>query len=412
MQLTDRAIRALKPANKPYKKTDSNGLYLEIMPGGAKVWRFKFRLNGKESRVTLGRWPDMGAHEAREKSIESRRVLSTGKNPARLKQMEKMTAIVTAASTVRAVGCDWFEKHKKSVVPRHAVDTRRMLDKWVFPFVGDVPVSELTAPMVLVYIRELEKKTVPFNVEQALQKLNQIMKHATLCGMVNFNPVSDLSGLLPARKQNKRPAMPLHMIPEFFTRLENSDASWQTKAALNILPYIFVRPGELCGALWDEFDFKAALWRIPAERMKMKNEHIVPLSKQVIHLLQSLPGYNRNKKTWFSPDRNNKKYLFPSAAKQGFLSVCTLSTYMNKLGYKGIACPHGFRATASTTLNENGFSADAIERQLAHSEQNKVRAAYNRTEYLDERREMMQWWSDFIDGKAEPANVVKLRRRA
>ncbi|HEA0251140.1 TPA: tyrosine-type recombinase/integrase [Salmonella enterica] len=411
MQLTDRTIRGLKPADKPYKKSDSNGLYLEVMPGGSKVWRFKFRFNGKENRLTLGRWPDMGAHDARNKVAEVRKTLSDGKNPAHIKKMEKHAARIAATNTVFAMGEDWFNKQKNKIVSGTAKNVRNILNKWLYPFVGDIPVNEINAPLVLSFVRELENKTTAGNVTKAFQAFSQIMRYSMLCGMADYNPLSGLGGILPAKNYKNLPAMPLSRLPEFFSRLEASPATWQTKGALSILPHVFVRPGELCGAVWGEFNFKSSLWCVPAERMKMKNDHIIPLSKQVIDLLQSLPTYYASKTTRFISG-NNKDYLFPGRSGKGHLSLATLALCMNNLGYKGIACPHGFRAMASTTLNENGFSADAIERQLAHSEQNKVRAAYNRTEYLDERREMMQWWSDFIDGTAAPENVVKLRRRA
>ncbi|WP_422840877.1 tyrosine-type recombinase/integrase [Aeromonas veronii] len=258
-----------------------------------------------------------------------------------------------------------------------------------FPDLGLVPVTELTAPMILEALRKVEKRGATETAGRILQRISAIMRYAIQTGRASYNPAQDLKGALKATKQEHRPALPRSELPEFFRRLEAEPLNPATRLALHLLMLTMTRPGEVRFARWDEFDMERAEWRIPAARMKMRTEHLVPLSRQALAVLDELRQLT-----------GHCELLFPSERKlTNPMSENTLSYAMGRMGYKGIATPHGFRALASTTLNEEGFDPDVIERQLAHAERNKVRAAYHRAEYLDDRRKLLQWLADFYDSQ-------------
>lgn len=399
MPLTVAAIRNAKPKDKPYKMADAAGLYLLVQPNSAKYWRLKYRINGKEKVLALGVFPEVKLADAREKRDVARKLIADGIDPIEQKREQKRLAKIRAENSFEKIAREWHEHQKGRWADHHAARVIKSLEKEIFPLFGDQPVNEIKAPIILDAIRRIEKRGALDIASRALQRVSAVYRFAILTGRAEHNPAADFTGVLKTRKVKHRAALSQAELPEFLEKLEQYDGQTLTKLALSLVVLTFVRSNELRGAHWDEFDLDNAIWRIPAERMKMQAEHLVPLSKQTIQIIEKIqPISGRN--TLVFPGSNNKRKP---------ISENTMLYAMYRMGYRGRATVHGFRATASTILNESGFAADAIERQLAHVEQNKIRAAYHRSEYLEERKRMMQWWADYLDGLATGANVVPLR---
>ncbi|MCG9027376.1 tyrosine-type recombinase/integrase [Laribacter hongkongensis] len=392
MRLTDKTIRSAKPQDKPYKLADGGGLYLEVSPAGNKVWRMKYRVGGKEKKLTIGAYPGVSLFDAREAAMKAKRALSDGSDPAREKQAAMRAARLAEINTFEAVSREWQRLKVRTLTPIVSARLLAEMEKDVFPQIGKRPVSALTPGEVLDCVRRVEKRS-PYMAANTLQRIRAVMRYAVQLGLAANNPASELTGVVHVPRAQKRPALSRGEIREFFQRTVETGMYYLTQDAFRLLMLTFVRPGELCGAKWCEFDMVRAEWRIPPERMKMREAHVVPLSRQALAVLERLQERRRQ-----SP------YVFPSvSAKAGHLWVGTLSRAMIYSGFQDKATPHGFRALASTVLNEEGFPPDVIERQLAHAERNKVRAAYHRAEYMADRRRMMQWWADFIDRQVAAA---------
>lgn len=402
MPLTETAIRNAKPAEKTVRLFDGGGLYLEISPRGGKWWRLKYRQDGKEKRISLGVYPDVGLKLARERRDEARKQIAQGQDPSDVKRAEKAQAKAQAENSFEKVAREWHEKQKGRWVPDHAGRVLGSLEKDIFPEIGGQPVDAITPPTVLATIRKIEKRGVKDYPSRVLQRVHAVFRYAVQTGRATMNPAADLSGALKSHKVEHRAALSRADLPEFIDKLEKYEGQPLTRLALKLALLTFVRTKELRGARWEEFDLERAEWRIPAERMKMRAEHIVPLSKQAIAVLEELRELTGKHELVFPGQSNLKRPM----------SENTMLYAMYRMGYHKQATVHGFRATASTILNESGFTPDAIERQLAHAERNKVRAAYHRAEYLEERRRMMQWWADYLEGGVFGANVTSIHRTA
>lgn len=400
MALTDTKIRQSKPKDKLYKLSDGAGLFLQIQPSGAKYWRLAYRYGGKQKTLALGVYPDISLSEAREKRVEARKVLEKGIDPANVmsKRVRKRREVTNTENSFEAIAREWHEHQKGGWSDSHAARVLNSLEKEAFPDLGSIPIQDLTAPMVLAVLRKIERRGALEVASRVLQRCNAVFRFAIQTGRVERNPVTDLQGALKTKKVVHRAALGREDLPEFLAKLETYDGNLLTRLALKLVLLTFVRSGELRGAKWKEFDIERAEWRIPAERMKMRNPHIVPLSQQAIDVLTDLQPITGNRDLVFPSERTWKKPM----------SENTLLYAMYRMGYHQLATVHGFRATASTILNESGFKSDVIERQLAHAERNKVRAAYHRSEYLEERRRMMQWWADFLDGIRTNENIVPI----
>ncbi|MCW3479547.1 tyrosine-type recombinase/integrase [Neisseriaceae bacterium JH1-16] len=387
MPLTDLAIRQAKPLDKSYHMPDGGSLFLEVTPAGGKRWLFRYRFAGKPGKLALGKYPAVTLAEAREKAAQARRQLDEGLNPGHEKKVAKATAKTAAANAFEIIAREWHAKELPRWSEDHAARVLESLEADAFSALGRIPVADLAAPLILETVRKIEKRGAVDTAGRVLQRISAIMRYAIQTGRAEYNPAADLSGALRAAKVEHRPAMPRSELPEFYRRLEAEPLLFPTRIAMHLLILTFVRPGELRAARWDEFNIERAEWRIPAERMKMRAPHLVPLSRQALALLEEL-----------RPLTGRSALLFPAQTDHDKpMSENTLSYALGRMGYKGTATPHGFRALASTVLNEEGFDPDVIERQLAHAERNKVRAAYHRAEYLEERRRMMQWWADFLE---------------
>lgn len=387
MALTDIAVRNAKAKDKPYKLNDSSGLYLYITVKNTKYWRLKYRYAGKEKLLSLGVYPIIGLSEARVKALEAKQQLTNNIDPSQFKKELKQKHLVEISNSFEVVANEWHHSRLEKWKPKHAVNILRRLKNDIFPALGHKSISEIKAPELLRVLRIIESRGAIDIAHRTLQICGQIFRYGIVTGRNDRDIAADLKGALKTRKQENYSRLEEQELPEFLEKLENYDGDLQTKLALKLTLLTFVRTGEARGARWEEFDFDKKEWRIPATRMKMGEAHIVPLSIQAITVLKDLQLIT-----------GNKEYLFPNRNRPiTFISENTMLYALYRLGYHSRATVHGFRATASTILNENGFKPDVIERQLAHSERNKVRASYNHAQYLPERREMMQWWGNYLD---------------
>lgn len=397
MPLSDTAARQAKFNGKPQKLTDEKGLFLLVNQSG-KYWRLKYRHGGKEKVLALGVYPEVSLKEARAKRDDARRLIAEGVDPGLARKQSKVANRLASENSFEALAREWHQSQLARWSPSHATRVIESLEVDAFPNLGLVPVAELTAPMMLDALRKVEARGASETAGRVLQRIGAIMRYAIQTGRASYNPAQDLKGALKAAKQEHHPALPRSELPEFYRRLAVEPLAPATRPAFHLLMLTMTRPSEVRLARWDEFDLERAEWRIPAERMKMRAPHIVPLSRQALAVLDELRPLTGQCELLFPNERNLNKPM----------SAGTLSNAMGRMGYKGIACPHGFRALASTTLNEEGFNPDVIERQLAHAERNKVRAAYHRAEYLDDRRKLLQWLADFYEsqqgGNVRPVN--------
>lgn len=389
--LSDAKARNAKPKSRPYKMSDGEGLFLLVMPSGSKYWRLKYFLAGKEKGLALGVYPEVSLADARERRAQARKLLAAGKDPGQAKQDAKRSDAVKAQNTFEAVGREWLEKNKHRWAPITTEVKLGRMEQHLFPKLGSRPIADIDAPEVLSVVRLVEDKGTLDTARRVMQICGNVFMYAIATARASRNPVPDLKGALKAPVSRHYTYLKAGDLPEFLGKLETYDGSVQTKLALKLLLLVFVRTNELRGARWDEIDWEKSEWRIPAERMKMRQEHIVPLSRQAITVLRELQKL-----------RFNSPFVFPNQQTPSkTMSENTILYALYRMGYHSRATGHGFRSTASTILNEHGYRADVIERQLAHSEQNSVRAAYNHAEYLPERRKMMQWWADYLDKAAK-----------
>lgn len=387
--LTDAACRNAKynSAGAGNKLADGGGLYLELMPSGAKKWRLKFRHHGKENRLTFGDYPAVTLAMAREKRSEAKKQIAAGEDPAACRDSARLEAQVRSSNVFELVANEWYETKKDGWSESHAARVRKQLDRELGPALGSRPIAEITAPELLAVIRKIEARGALETASKTLQTCGQVFRYAIVTGRAERDVAADLRGALQARPVKNMTRISEAELPELLGKIDTYSGDPQTRFALQILSLTFVRTKELRFAEWVEFDLQKAEWRIPATKMKSGVLHIVPLSVQVVaHLkaLQALTGARR--------------WLFPNTSKPAQpMSENTVLYALYRMGYHSRMTGHGFRGLASTILNENGFNRDWIERQLAHTEQDSVRSAYNHAEYLAERRLMMQWYSDHLD---------------
>ncbi len=387
MPLTDIAIRTTKPKDKAYKLYDGGGLFLSIQTNGGKWWRYEYRFAGKRKLLALGVYPDVSLADARESHAQARKVLAAGNDPSEVKKEAKRLLVMKADNNVEAIAREWHEHHLHEWAPHYARDVINRLETHIFPKLGNRPIADITATEMLSVLKVIEKSGALDMAQRMMQTCGQLFRYAITTGRANHNPVTDLRGALKTPVVKHHAHLKADELPEYLERLEAYDGEIATKLALKMLLLTFVRTTELRGAEWAEVNFDKAEWRIPASRMKMKDPHIVPLSKQAIKILKELQKHS-----------GNRQFVFPQQYKPSkCMSENTMLFALYRMGYHSRTTGHGFRATASTILNEHGYPPDVIERQLAHCERNKVRAAYNHAQYLPERRKMMQWWADYID---------------
>jgi len=391
ISLSDAKAKNAKPKSRPYKLSDGEGLFLLVMPNGSKYWRLKYFVAKKEKLLALGVYPEVTLSDARDRRAQARKVLAAGLDPGVEKKAAKELAVRKANDTFEWIAREWHEKRLHEWSASTARVALMRLEKYVFPKLGHRPVADITPPEVLDMLRVVEAQGTLETTRRLMQLCGKIFMYAIATGRAIRNPVPDLRGALKVPVVKHYSFLNATELPDFLARLEAYDGEPQTQLALRLLLLTFVRNRELRGAKWDEIDWKKAEWRIPAERMKMNELHIVPLAKQALAVLRELQHHSGHRQFVF-PNRQNPRKC---------MSENTILYALYRMGYHSRATGHGFRSTASTILNEQGFRADVIERQLAHSERDNVRAAYNHAQYLPERREMMQWWADYLEKTAK-----------
>ena len=403
MKLTDATIKNLKPEDKPKKYSDGGGLYLHVYPTGSKLWQMAYRFNGKGKTLSFGAYPAIGLKDARDKREDAKKLLANGVDPGEHKKAVQAAIHAESQNTFEVIAREWYNKQEKIWAKSHAVTVIAKLTNYVFPLLGSKPINTITAPALLEVIRRIEAKGTIETAHRTMQVCGQVFRYAIATGRTERNITADLRGALtPIKSGNFASITDPKEIGHLLRDIDNYNGNIVIKAALRLMPYVFVRSGELRGAEWTEIDFDKAEWRIPASRMKMKVEHIVPLSNQAVEILKELRPYT-----------SHSKYIFPSLrAKTLYISDVALLNALRQMGYdKETMTIHGFRHMASTRLNNHGYNGDWIEMQLAHSERNKSRKAYNQAEYLSMRRRMMQEYADYLDRlKADRNNkVIPLR---
>lgn len=382
--LTDTQIRNAKPAAKNLKLFDGGGLFLFITPSGGKLWRLKYRFGGKEKLLTLGAYPQISLAEARQKKIEARDQIAHDIDPGETKKTEEAADHITFAK----IAAEWLG-YKKSArfSGSHSQRVWRSLEVDVLPSLGQLQISEISTKDIAEVIRKIESRDIRETAARILQRITSILQFAARDGLITHNAARELRGMVETRKVEHMLAMGRDELPEFLRRLDTANVYPPTRLALRIVLLTLTRTQEIRGARWEEFDLDRNVWTIPASRMKMRAEHQVPLSPQAKEVLEELRLFSGREKYCFPGHHNPSKMMSENAMLYALW----------RMGYRGKATVHGFRATGSTILNESGFNPDAIERQLAHAERNKIRAAYHRSEYMEERHIMMNWWADYLD---------------
>lgn len=388
-RLTDKAIQAAKPKAKAYRLYDEGGLMLLVRPSGTKVWQYPYKFDDSYNIHTIGQYggtaDKVGTADARKKRDEVKALLKQGIDPNKHKKETYQHKVSESSNTFEAAARDWYSK--QNLAAKHGKNVLARLEKDVFGVIGWKPISEVSVRDIMAILKRIEERGAPDVAKRISQYCSAIFEHAIVQGLCDMNPALGRAKYIQGNKIKNRDHLSEKQLPAFLKRLNDpADQTYMT-LAVKLLTLTFVRPGELLGAKWEEFDEKNKLWVIPASRMKMGREHIVPLSKQALAAISALKKINGHSALLF-PGRSGKKPISDVALIR---SVKTLTNDQ--------ATPHGFRHTASTILNERGFNADHIEMQLAHVEKSKVRGTYNKAIYLDDRKALMQAWADYLDKK-------------
>ncbi len=401
MALTAIQVQKAKLKEKPYKLSDERGLYLLVNPNGSKLWKFKYRFNGVERKLSIGKYPEISLAAARDKREEARTNLANDIDPSALKASMKRAKKLAGENSFEKLAREWHTKNQSKWTPKHAERILLRLEQNIFPWLGKKPITEISAPDLLIQIQRIEERGAHETAHRTLQICGQIFRYAIVSSKAINDITKDLrDALAPVSKRNHPSITKPAEVGKLLRAIYDYEGFFVTKCALKLAPLFFVRPGELRQAEWKEFHFDLNEWHIPEHKMKMRQKHIVPLSKQALKILKELQAVT-----------GDDQYLFPGIrSKKRPMSENTVNGALRRLGYtKDEMTGHGFRSMASTLLNERGWNPDAIERQLAHSEGNSVRAAYNYAEYLTERCKMMQDWADYLDDLRLGAKVITLK---
>lgn len=386
--LSETKVRTAKPKKSPQKLFDGGGLFLLVTPSGGKLWNLKYRFNGKEKKLSLGSYPEISLAEARQRREEARTLVANKVDPGEIKKAQ-LAAESAQADTFEVIAREWHSRFAPTWAKSHAGKIIRRFELYVFPWIGTKEITSISAKEMLEVLRRVEEKGIIETAHRIQQSCGRVFRYAIATGRAERDPTGDLRGALPpANTKHMASIIDPREIGGLLRAIDGYNGSIVTRCALQLAPLVFVRPGELRHAEWTEIDFDAKEWRIPAEKMKSKFQHIVPLSKQSVKVLREI-----------MPLTGKGKYVFPSPRTGNRpMSDNAVLAALRRMGYeKDEMSGHGFRSMASTLLNEQGWNRDAIERQLAHTEKNSVRASYNFAEYLPERRKMMQSWADYLD---------------
>ena len=390
--LSDTEVRSAKPKDKQYSLYDGDGLELRISPAGSKRWMIRYKrphLN-KPNVIKVGNYPETSLAAARKIRTEYRELLDRGIDPQKHAEQQSNAKRLELSTTLNDVAIKWFAVKFSKISDRHAFNIQRSFETHLFPDLGKYPVSDLTAPLVIETLKPLEAADKAETLSRICQRLNELMTWCVNTGILQHNPLAGIKAAFVSAKPEKMPTIKPEQLPELMKALSYAQIRILTRCLIEWQLHTMVRPSEAAGAMWDEIDLDKMLWTIPAERMKQKREHQVPLTTQTVALLD-----------FMKPISGRSKYVFPSDRNPGKPTHSeTANRALQRMGYAGILVSHGLRALASTTLNEQGFDHDVIEAALAHQDKNQVRSAYNRATYLERRRKLMNWWSDHIEEAA------------
>ena len=412
MPLSDRAcLNVTCPEGRPYQRhSDSGGLYLEVSKAGAKCWRWKYRYGGKEKHLAFGMYPAVTLAKARNSRDDARAQLTAGVDPGEAKREARIAQLARSETAFENVARLWWADWSANKAERHAGYVLKRLETDAFPAIGGKPVAELTAPEFVRMVKAIELRGAVDIARRVLQASGQVMRYAVAHSMAGRNPVADIrpGDVLKARRQVNFARIEISDLPELLRKIMAYDGSIYTRVALQLMLFTFVRTGELIAARWGEINLRKAEWRIPAERTKSRREHLVPLSRQARDVLITLQTAHGGTERC-----NGDLLLFPGERDHTKpMSNNTILFALYRMGYQGRMTGHGFRGVASTALNEMGYRPDVIEAQLAHVQENRVRAAYNHARYHEERRKLMQDWADYLDKVKVGAEVIPMRGRA
>jgi integrase len=403
--LTDPKCRTATSEGKTIRKlSDGGGLYLWVYADGRKYWRLRYWIAGTERSLSLGVYPEVTLKAARTKRESERKHLENKLDPSVERKADKLRGRIAHENSFECVAEEWVNKRAKVWVPSRARDVKRRLESNVYPHIGRRPISQITGSELLETVaRKIEGRGATDLAHRVISVCGQVFRYGVATGKCERDISTDIRGALTPHKKSRQAAVRQEELPALLRAIAGYDeiGDKQTRLALQLLALMFTRTNELIGAEWLEFNLEAALWTIPAVRMKMKLEHLVPLSVQAIAILNELKNIG-----------GGSKFILPGRSRDKPVSNNTLLFALYRLGYKGKMTGHGFRAVASTILNETGYRSEVIERQLAHSERNEIRGAYNRAEYMPERKAMMQQWSDYLDEVQSTGKVIPMKRAA
>lgn len=387
MTLTARQVETAKPKEKSYKLFDGGGLYLEVTAKGSRYWRMKYRFGGKEKRLAFGVFPTVTLAEAREMRNQAKKVLAAGGDPGEVKKEEKAIQKLSTGNTFEAIAREWHKSKADRWSLRYRDEIIDTFEKDIFPYIGKRPIAEIKPLELLETLRKMEKRGALEKMRKVRQRCGEVYRYAIITGRAEYNPAPDLATALTPPKKQHFPFLTTEELPYFLKDLAGYTGSVITKTATKIILLTAVRTQELRFARWQDIDLEKGIWEIPAEVMKMKRPHVVPLSKQVIELFNSLKPLSGHYELVFIGRNDHRKPISKESVNQ----------VIELLGYKGRLTGHGFRHTMSTILHEKGFNSAWIETQLAHIDKNAIRGTYNHAQYMDGRREMMQWYADYMD---------------
>lgn len=396
MKLNARQVETAKPKDKPYKLADGGGMYLEVFPNGTKSWRMKYRIAGKEKRVVFGVYPTITLADARSKRDDAKKLLVNGVDPSAFKKESKLAQIEEVKNTFQQIALEWHNMKVKKWSAGYASDILEAFNKDVFPFIGQRPVADIKPLELLNVLKKMEERGATEKAKKVRQRCGEVFRYAIVTGRAEYNPAPDLTSAMQGHESKHYPFLTIEELPAFFKALAGYSGSELVVLAARLMIITGVRTGELRGALWSEIYTDKGLWEISAERMKMRRPHIVPLSVQALEIIEKIRAMTGNFQLMF-PGRND-----PSKT----MSEASINQVFKRIGYTGRVTGHGFRHTMSTVLHEQGYNTAWIETQLAHLDKNAIRGTYNHAQYLDGRREMLQWYADYMDSLENGGNVM------
>ncbi|EAX3722620.1 DUF4102 domain-containing protein [Salmonella enterica] len=396
MKLNARQVETAKPKDKPYKLADGGGLYLLVNPNGSRYWRLKYRVAGKEKLLAIGVYPEVTLADARTRRDEAKRGIAGGIDPNEAKREEKLTREAQIKNTFQEIACEWHASKVRKWSEGYASDIMEAFNKDVFPYIGKKPIAEIKPLELLNVLRRMEGRGATEKAKKVRQRCGEVFRYAIVTGRAEYNPAPDLTSAMQGHESNHYPFLNAAELPEFFDALSHYSGSELVVLAARLLIITGLRTGELRGAFWQEINDEAGVWEIPAERMKMRRPHIVPLSRQALSIIARIREMTGRYPLMF-PGRNDPRKT---------MSEASINQIFKRIGYSGRVTGHGFRHTMSTILHEQGYNTAWIETQLAHVDKNSIRGTYNHAQYLDGRREMLQWYADYMDALASGGNVV------